>query len=404
MDELAPPASVALLYVATVPAPIRNFLLPYAAHFRALGWRVDAAASGASQVEALSNGFDQVFDLPLSRSILDLRTNARGERAIRDLLDLGYDLVHVHTPIAGFLTRLAVNRMSPDRRPAVAYTAHGFHFHHDGNPLANGAFRTAERVAGRWTDRLVVINEEDRRAAQAGRFVPPGRLVPMPGVGLDLSWYSRHAVGRDALARARAVLGIGLEVPLFVVVGELHPNKRHEDVVLALAELRGQSSHLVLLGEGPQRRRLQALARCLGVGGRVHLPGFVEDVRPIVASSTALVVASRREGLSRAVMEALALEVPVIASTARGNRELVGSDAGIIVPTGDVGGLASAMDRLLHHPAEAGEMGRRGRARMIQDYDLRSVIQRHESMYEAMLAERSRAVGPANAFARASRP
>lgn len=388
LPEPSLPRDVALLYVATVPAPIRNFLIPYAEHFRRRGWRVDAAANGASSLAALRDAFDHVYELPLSRSILDMRAIISGERAMEALLDSGPDIVHVHTPIAAFVTRVAVRRAPVHQRPAIAYTAHGFHFHRDGNPVANTLFLTAERLAGRWTDRLVVINAEDREAAEHARIVPGSRLVRMPGVGVDTARYSGSCIPPSDVAEARKQLGIGLETPLFVVVGELHPNKRQADVIAALAAMRHRECHLVLLGEGRERARLEAVCARLWMQGRVRFVGFVEDVRPILASATALVLASAREGLSRSVMEALALEVPVIATTARGNRELLGDDCGLVVPTGDVRALANAMDRLVEHPAEALAMGRSGRARMVERYDLRFVIRQHEQMYGAMLAGR----------------
>ena len=101
-------------------------------------------------------------------------------------------------------------------------------------------------------------------------------------------------------------------------------------------------------------------------------------------------------------MEALALEVPVVASTARGNRELVG-DAGRIVDVGDVDGLAQAMDWLIDHPAERRAMGERGRIRMVETYDLRVVIRLHETLYASMLADRS-SPSVADATSRPSRP
>jgi glycosyltransferase involved in cell wall biosynthesis len=122
---------------------------------------------------------------------------------------------------------------------------------------------------------------------------------------------------------------------------------------------------------------------------RVRFGGFVADVRPLLAGATALVHPSKREGLSRSVMEALALGVPVIASSARGNEELVG-ESGAVVPIGDVRGLARAMDHLAEHPEEGTSMGRRGRERMIESYDLNAVIALHEQLYEALLAERRR--------------
>ena len=87
-------------------------------------------------------------------------------------------------------------------------------------------------------------------------------------------------------------------------------------------------------------------------------------------------------------MEALALEVPVIASTARGNRELVGNDAGIVVETGDVGGFAEAMDWMIDHPDERPGMGACGRSRMVERYDTAVLFRLHEALYREMLAER----------------
>jgi glycosyltransferase involved in cell wall biosynthesis len=379
------PSGISLLMIATVAISIRAFLIPYARHFRALGWRVDAAANGVSSDAALRDEFDHVYELPLSRSILDLGGIVRGGRGIATILESGPDIVHVHTPIAAFVTRFVVRRMPADRRPAVAYTTHGFHFHQGGRMATNAVFLAAERVAGRWTDRLVVVNDEDYRAAQHNRIVDPSRLVRMPGIGLDTEKYSRSGVDPDDLAHARRELHVGRDTPLFVVVGELNRNKRPDDVIEALAWMHHSEAVLVLVGEGPERARLEALAGRKGLSDRIRFTGFIGDVRPMVGGATALVLPSKREGLSRSIMEALALEVPVVASTARGNRELVDADSGFIVPTGDVRGLAAALDWLVDHPVERLQMGRHGRQRMVEQYDLRNLVRLHEEMYAGML-------------------
>jgi len=372
-----------VLYVATIASTIRHFLIPYANHLRAMGWRVDAAANGATDDPRLVAAFDRVNELPLSRSILDGRGLLRGEQAMEAILSDGYDIVHVHTPIASFITRLAVRRMRPSARPSVVYTAHGFHFHHGGSPVSNLIFRTAERVAGRWTDRLIVINEEDREAALRHRIVPASRLIHLPGIGLDTSAYAParlDADGRTTKNRA----GVPTAPPLFIVMAELRANKRVGDVVRAVAAMRHRDVHLLILGTGPDRARTAALIEELGLADRVRLLGFVEGIQPILAGATALVLASRREGLARSIMEALALEVPVVASSARGNTELVGRD-GFVVPVGDVAGLATSMDWLIDHPAERAEMGRRGRQRMVERFDLRPLIEAHEALYRSLL-------------------
>lgn len=384
------PRNVSLLIVTTVASTLRSFLLPYAAHFRALGWRVDAAASGAAGDPVLSRAFDHVYELPLSRSILDVGGVLRSERAMAGILEAGYDLVHVHTPIASLVTRIAVRRMPARSRPGVIYTAHGFHFHRNGSTLTNALFVTIERTAGRWTDRLVVINHDDFQAARRHRIVPSSRLAHMPGIGIDTAFYARSELHPDEIRRARVELGGGPELPFFVVVAELNANKRNADVIEALALVADRRTRLAILGDGAERANLEALAERLGVRDRVQFAGFVRDVRPVIASADALVLASHREGLARSIMEALALEVPVIASTARGNRELVEPDRGILVPIGDPVALAGAMDRLIADPDAARRMGLRGRAAMIERFDVQAVIALHDSMYRSMLSDRAR--------------
>jgi glycosyltransferase involved in cell wall biosynthesis len=376
-----------LLIVATIAGTIRGFLLPYAEHFRSLGWRVEAAGNGATSDPVLARSFDRVHDLPLSRSIRDVRGLAGTWRALGEILREPRDIVHVHTPIAGLLTRLAVRRLPADRRPAVAYTAHGFHFHPAGRTLTNAAFLTAERVAGRWTDRLIVISDEDEAAARRYRIVPERRLVHMPGIGVDTRHYDPAVIDPAAATRVRDI-GIPAGAPLFALVGELNSNKRPTDAVAALAALNDRSAHLVLAGRGPERAAVEARARELEVADRVHLLGEVDDIRPVVRAATALLLLSTREGLARSVMEALSLETPVIASTARGNRELLGDDRGRIFPTGDVPALMRAMTWLIDHPEGAREMGARGRARMVERYDTAVLLRLHEDLYRGMLATR----------------
>jgi glycosyltransferase involved in cell wall biosynthesis len=377
-----------LLVVSTVAGTIGGFLVPYAAHFRALGWRVDAAAAGATSDARVVAAFDHVSELALSRSVRDIRGLTRARSTIGHLLETPPDIVHVHTPIAGFVTRYVISRMPAHRRPAVAYTAHGFHFHEGGHLITNAAFLTAERVAGRWTDRLIVISDEDETAARRHRIVSARRLVHMPGIGVDTLRYSPAAVPAESSAGIRLDLGIPPDAPVFVIVGELNRNKRQADAIAALGIVAHPGAHLVLAGSGPERPRLESWAGEVGVSDRVHFLGLVADVRPVVRAATALLLASKREGLARSVMEALSLEVPVIASTARGNRELLGEDSALQFATGDVPALAGAMQWMIDHPDERRLMGSRGRSRMVERYDIGLLLRMHEELYDAMLLER----------------
>src|SRR3954453_3189996 len=129
-DTKATVSGPRLLYVATVASTVHHFLRPYARQLRADGWQVDAAANGLHELPGLSEAFDRLEELPLSRSLFDLRGILAATRAIARLLRSGrYDIVHVHTPIAAFAVRAAATSVPRNLRPSIVYTAHGFHFH-----------------------------------------------------------------------------------------------------------------------------------------------------------------------------------------------------------------------------------------------------------------------------------
>lgn len=387
----APPSrhpGLRLLVVTTVPGTLTGFLLPYAEHFRGLGWTVDAATGPGPLREAAARVFDRVHRVPWSRRLAHPGNALRAPRALRRvLLDGAYDIVHVHTPIASLLTRSVARSLPRRRRPAVVYTAHGFHFHPRGSRLANAAYAAAERLAGRWTDRLIVINEYDREAALRLRIVPPERLVPAPGIGLDLEHYRSTPALLEAAEAQRARLRLPPEARLLTFVGELSRRKDPLAAVEALARALDPTLVLAFAGAGPLREAAAERARALGVTDRVHLLGEVDDVRPLVLASRATVLPSWQEGLSRAVLESLALGVPVIGTRIRGIADLVQDDGGLLVEPGDVDGLAAAFTLVRELPGREELQARL--AKRMSRYSLAALIALHEELYRDLAAARA---------------
>lgn len=345
-----------------------------------------AAARGATAEPSIVDAFDSVHELPLSRSLRDPAALVRGYRALRALsAEIEPDLIHVHSPIAGFVTRAALGRKPHGMRPPVVYTAHGFHAHPGGRLAANLLYSLWEAVAGRWTDALIVINDEDEARARQWRMVSRKRLVRMAGIGVDVTHYDPTGVAPSEGAAFRSLTGIPPKVPLFVMIAELHRAKRPLDAIHALAAMTRRDAHLVLLGEGPLEPAIRALVERYRLADRVHLCGFVQDVRLALASATACLLTSEREGLPRALMEALSMGIPVVTTSARGCAELVG-DAGTVVAVGDVSALAAAMDRMDRSSATWVAMSRAGRARMTERYTLDRLLVRHERLYRRLLA------------------
>ena len=371
------------MIVTTVAATLRAFLLPYARHFRELGWRVDALSRDAGSCAECQEAFDACHEVPFSRKPWALRGLRRMNGAIRSLvLREGYDIVHVHTPVASFVTRMALRKLPAERRPKIVYTAHGFHFHRGGSPLKNRLYLGLERRAARRMDHLIVINEEDRRAALEHALVPPERLTCLPGIGLDLRRWSRDSVSVSGICGLCEELGLEQGDELFLMVAEFNPGKRHRDALNALAKTGRRDFHLALAGRGPLEDEMKALAERLGISRQVHFLGQRNDVPALMLASLATVLPSEREGLNRSVMESIALGVPVLGADARGIRDLVTDPSrGALFPVGKPAALAADMLMMATDPPTE-------RPTPDPRWDVRELLRSHEKIYSLLLKER----------------
>ena len=383
-----------LLMVSTIAPTLNAFLLPFAHHFRALGWQVDGMANGISQCENCKATFDHTWEAAWSRNPLDPRNLVRLPGHVRRLVEReGYDLVHVHTPVGAFVTRYALRGLRQRRRVQVIYTAHGFHFYQGGQRWKNAAFVALEKMAGRWTDYLVVINHEDEQAAQEYQLVPPDRVRYMPGIGVDTDHYRPTMVSSAEVEAVRAEIGLGPEDKLLLMVAEFIPRKRHEDVLRAFAQLERPHAHLAFAGRGPLMESMKALALELGVSERSHFIGYRNDIPAVMRACVATILPSEQEGLPRSVMESLSLQVPVIGSDIRGTRGLLQEGGGRLFALGNTAELTETMAWFADHGPEAAEMGRRGREQMVAVYAQQHIVALHSGLYAEALGQDTRALG-----------
>jgi len=374
-----------ILMVTTIPGTLRGFLLPFARYFRDQDWCVDAMACGISACADCVQAFDHVWDIQWSRNPLDPRNFLGTPQIIQEIVQQEkYDIVHVHTPVAAFVTRYALRRLRKQLNTKVIYTAHGFHFHPGGKPFKNALFLGIEKVAGHWNDHLVVINRHDEQAAMRYRFNPPDNIHYMSGIGVDTNYYSPNEIPTSEVERVRQELKLKPGNELFLSVAEFIPRKRPQDVLKAFARLARPNTHLAFAGDGPLMNQMQQLAIQLGVDHQVSFLGVRQDIRTLMCAAVATVLASEQEGLPRCVMESMSLETPVISTDIRGTRDLLIKGCGLLVKVGDTEALAEAIAWILDHPQEAHIMGKQGRKR-IADYDISQILKQHEALYNQTL-------------------
>ena len=365
-----------VLFVASVATHIWNFHMPYLDYFQKEGFTVHIACQLNCRKELFEEKDILVHEIPLTRSAFAVKNIWRAGILLKEIFQqYNFALIHVHTPIISFLARMVASFAS---RSPILYTAHGFHFY-KGAPWLNWLiYFPAEFIARFWTSALIVINREDYR--NAINLLRYRNVFFVEGVGVDLREWKEAAISRGSFLQ-REVCGC-----VFCCVAEMIPRKNHGVLLEAWKELqrRGVAGELWLLGDGESETTLKAYVQEKNVRG-VYFWGYREDVRAFVEASDVLVLVSLQEGLPRAIMEAMALGKPIIASDIRGNHDLVRHEhTGLLVSVNDPLSLADAMQKLAEKSELRCQMGKEGRA-AIQPYALEPVLEKMKKIYQQFL-------------------
>jgi glycosyltransferase involved in cell wall biosynthesis len=238
-------------------------------------------------------------------------------------------------------------------------------------------------------DRLVANSEHAARWIRRW-FRPASRVMAIPN-GLDCERFARP----PALDDKRRELGLADDAgPLIGMVARLRPDKDFESLFDAARRLRGRFPGLTVLvvGGGPRLGELEAAAsRLLPLGG-CRLLGQRHDVHELYHLFDVSVLATEYEGMPNVVMEAMAAGRPVVATDVEGCRELIDDGVtGLLVARRDAHALAEAIGRLLDDKALAARLGRAGREHMRAQYSLKRLVERHETLYAALLAAKRKA-------------
>ncbi len=212
--------------------------------------------------------------------------------------------------------------------------------------------------------------------------------------GIDLERFRQQADGTEF----RRELGVGPDELLLGCVGALAPQKGHEHLLRAMAALSPAFPrlHLALLGEGERQEYILDEARNLGIGDRVHLAGFREEIPEANAAFDVAVLPSvAGEGSPAVVKEAMAMGVPVVATRIGGVGEILENERqGLLVPPDDEAALAEALGSLLRDPERRRTLGAAGRLR-VEEFSMERMIRRTEDVYKRLCGTEEGAGGAA---------
>jgi glycosyltransferase involved in cell wall biosynthesis len=189
-------------------------------------------------------------------------------------------------------------------------------------------------------------------------------------------------------AKVRRSFGLSEEDRAIVSLGRLRRQKGHDVALRAMTEIAAAEprARMLVVGDGPERARLEKLHARLGLAGRAIMTGQREDVPGILAAADCLVAPSRYEGFGLAVAEAMAAGAPVVASRVDSIPEIVEDGvSGLLVRPGDARDLARGVVRVLGDAELARSLGERGRARVAERFTLDRMLRAYEELYENVL-------------------
>ncbi len=290
---------------------------------------------------------------------------------LRRLLQEGrYDVVHLHLPYSAGMGRLVVRSLPASQRPKIVHTQHNIW------PFTASPVRLLDRLTFRLDDADLAVSQ----SAWAAMPAPLRARTEILVHGLDLA--RLRSYGPEVREEIRAEFGIGPGEVLVATVANLRPEKGY-DVLLPAARLlldEGLPVRFVAVGSGPLQASVTAQRNALGLEDHFTLAGFRRDGARVIAGSDVFVLSSHHEAFPVAVMEALAVGVPVVATAVGDVAAAVTEGEGLLVPPGDPVALAQALRSLILVPETRSRMAAAARVAGSR-FDVSSAVERVERLY-----------------------
>ncbi|HRW92135.1 MAG TPA: glycosyltransferase family 4 protein [Thermotogota bacterium] len=381
-----------IIQLTAVEITLRAFLLPLVKDLCEQGHELHLACSDPGETlqnhPVVRQNNVQLHKVPIPRSMNPVLW-LKGIGVLKALFrEIQPDVVHTHTPVASFLGRFAAKKT---RVPHILTTAHGFYFHEGMNPLVFRAISGMEKYfCKRYTDVLFTVNSEDHDYAVSHRFLPPDRIIPLPGVGIDTKErFNPERFTPERKHQFREKLSLSDDDPTLLFVGRLVQEKGVLDLVNAMQQVWESHPRLVCLfaGEALPSDRDQSVGLILAEFAekhpkRVRLLGLRSDIPDLLSISNLLALPSYREGMPVAPLEALSMGVPVVGTRIRGLREEVeDGKTGYLVPVASPSQLAQAIMRVL---SEAKAWSATCRQKAVQTFSTEPALQPQLAVYRSL--------------------
>ncbi|MCX8130847.1 MAG: glycosyltransferase family 4 protein [Clostridia bacterium] len=305
-----------------------------------------------------------------------------------------FDIVHVHTPLASLIGRVAAKLAGV---PVVIYTAHGFYFHDNMDTFKRNLFILFEKIGGWLSDYIFTQSTEDYNTAIKERIIHKSKISVI-GNGVDISRFDGKRLSNETDREIlKSCLGINCNDLVVTIIGRVVREKGYMEWIQAANEVLLKYKNVKFMAVGDTlesdrdgiKKELDEYIAENNLEGHIIFTGSRADVPELLDITDIFTLPSYREGMPRSLIEAMCMEKPAVATDIRGCREEIDEGiTGFLVPVRNSKMLAEKIEALINNPELRVKMGKMARKKAEQEFDERLVIERQIRLIEEVLREK----------------
>ncbi len=377
-----------ILHISAIAGNISKFRLKLLNELRSKGLEIHVVASPGDRryVDEIEKSGHKFISIPIRELRNPIVLIATVYKLYKLINKEGYEIIHTHTPSAGFIGRLASLIAGHNK---VFHTTGGLYFTENSTKLFHFFFSTLEKIYARFTDVIFSVNKEDIATMQKLRIKPRYKIVYSGPGGVDPNLYQKKR-SLELRSKIREEMESGDRF-LIGFIGRFTYEKGTKEFMECIKFLTNQHPNqyqFIIAGWGKQENELKEFIRNNNLESTVKFLGLRDDVNEIMYGLDLLTSFSYREGLPVVVLEAMMSGKPVIGFNIRGCREAIkNGETGFIIPFKDVKSYIKAIRKISENPSLAKKMGEAGRKRAENEYLQFHHVQRQMIIYDEYLCD-----------------
>jgi glycosyltransferase involved in cell wall biosynthesis len=371
---------------------LKKFIIPLVDGMVDEGWSVYSVCSDGEFVPELRNQGYEIITIDIARSINPFKHIITISKLFKLFKKERFDVIHVHTPVASLVGRLAAWLAGI---PLIIYTAHGFYFHDEMPSYKRKFFILLEKISGKITDFLFTQSSEDYETAIKTGIIKEEKVLAI-GNGVDVERFNPNRYGEQK--ELKNSLGIPDKAFVVGMIGRLVKEKGVIEFLEAaeILNLDNPDIYFLLIGDRLVSDHAESVDKKLQssknkLRDNLILTGLRADIPELISLMSVFCLPSWREGMPRTIIEAMMMQKPVIATDIRGSREEVEiNETGLLVPIRDTEKLSNAINKVKSNPEWASKLGLAGRSKAVNHYDESKIISIQIKKIDELYVQKSR--------------